>query len=619
MNKRTGFLWTGLLAVCFVLSLAAGQKASAAGGYTIDQYDVQMNVSEDNTYYIEETIEVNFQEHRHGIYRNIPLKNDVKRADGSTSRVMAQIKDVSCHGDEYSLERSGDRLQIKIGDEDHTIIGSKTYVISYQYVMGNDVLKDADELYYNLIGAGWEDTTIHDVSFTIQMPKEFDENNLGFSYGPVGSEKSGDVWYYVEGNTITGMLDDAVTLGEGDALTVRLTLPEGYFLKTNEFPVPAAVAAGLAVLTILLSVFLWNRYGKDDPVVERVEFYPPEGINSAEASYLYYGRVDDDAVISLIPYMAQKGYLTIRDGQGVDKKGFVLNQAKLYDGTDNAERMFMAGLFKSKNYATQESLKDSFYETVGKIQTHIKNVFESRVFYANSLNKEWILYLLFVILYVCAFLIPAYRYTYDIVPAAIWSVLPAFAEVICVQLTLGMRSRMGKFVSGAICAVLGIILFGVVNWLPMQYAHPLYKVSYILAVITGLVVGFFAKYMDKRTPYGNEMLGQLMGFKTFLETAEKDRLQTMVEDDPQYFYDILPFTYIFGISDLWMKKFESIATPPPAWYDSEDVFRMSSMHHFIHHTMSEAKSTMLSQPSSSGSSGGGFSGGGSGGGGGGSW
>ena len=104
---------------------------------------------------------------------------------------------------------------------------------------------------------------------------------------------------------------------------------------------------------------------------------------------------------------------------------------------------------------------------------------------------------------------------------------------------------------------------------------------------------------------------------------EKDKLEAMVMKEPSYFYDILPYTYVLGVSAKWIKKFESISLKAPSWYDSPTAFDVITFETFINSTMVTAKSTMTSSPSSSSSdgssSGGGSSGGGSGGGGRGSW
>ena len=128
-------------------------------------------------------------------------------------------------------------------------------------------------------------------------------------------------------------------------------------------------------------------------------------------------------------------------------------------------------------------------------------------------------------------------------------------------------------------------------------------------------------YLPKRTPYGNEMLGKLRGFKNFLETAEKEKLEALVKQDPTYFYNILPYTYVLDVSDTWIKRFETIAMQAPSWYEGTDDFEVVSFWAAIHSTMASAQRVMSSSPSSSsgGSSGGGSSGGGSGGGGGSSW
>ena len=131
------------------------------------------------------------------------------------------------------------------------------------------------------------------------------------------------------------------------------------------------------------------------------------------------------------------------------------------------------------------------------------------------------------------------------------------------------------------------------------------------------------KLMPKRNKYGNEILGKIRGFRVFLETAEKDRLEALVMENPTYFYDILPYTYVLGVSDTWIKKFSSIALAPPSWYDSRTTFNSYNFGIFMSTTMTSVQRTMDSRPrsksSGSRSSGGGFSGGGSGGGGGGSW
>jgi uncharacterized membrane protein YgcG len=101
----------------------------------------------------------------------------------------------------------------------------------------------------------------------------------------------------------------------------------------------------------------------------------------------------------------------------------------------------------------------------------------------------------------------------------------------------------------------------------------------------------------------------------------------LVEQDPAYFYKLLPYAYVFNVTDIWSKKFESIAIEGPSWYHGGNnmMTPMFFMNRF-NRTMNTMNRSMTSVPQSKGRAGGsfgggggGFSGGGFGGGGGGHW
>lgn len=135
--------------------------------------------------------------------------------------------------------------------------------------------------------------------------------------------------------------------------------------------------------------------------------------------------------------------------------------------------------------------------------------------------------------------------------------------------------------------------------------------------------------------YGCELVGKIRGFRNFLDLAEKEKLEELVNENPEYFYDILPYAYSLNLSSKWIKKFESIAMMPPEWYSSYDNSiplyelndRLDSAILSTHRAMTYMPKSSIdsNSPFDGGSSdnwtsgGGGFSGGGSGGGGGGSW
>lgn len=607
-----------LLALLTLFSAPAAR--AGVGDFTIEGYHVDIKVTAQNTYRIQETVKVNFPGQRHGIYRDIPLVNTVRRQDGSSDTIVARIENIRC-GDKYTTSREGDSCRIQIGDKDVKITGDKEYRISYDYVMGNDVLKGNDEFYFNVIGMNWE-TIIRNVTFSIEMPKEFDGDQLGMSWGTYGSGRHDGLFYTMEGNTIHGQLSDDITLAAGQGVTVRILLPEGYFERAETVPWAAFGAAFYSLLAMGAAFLLWYLYGRDDPVVETVEFHAPDGLNSVDLAFTYNGMLSNTDVTSLIVYLAQKGYIEIQEGTDRRKKEFILLRKKPYDGANEVERVFMEGLFRSGNTVRRKDLENKFYKTVTRIISMVDNKKNrQKIFYANSINKGWILWILALTGFLLAGFLPVYRYEYSFLYgiAASGGVGLLFTLAFSALFTPGkMLGRVALFV---ILFVPGIITGVMFLHEPLLFAGVWYQLSYVLAIAASGVIMFFGAYMSKRTEYGNVMLGRIRGFKNFLEMAEKERLEMLVAENPQYFYEILPYTYVLGISDKWMKKFESIAVEPPAWYESSShsAFNIVMFHSFMRSTMTSASSAMVSSPNSSSGSGGGFSGGGSGGGGGGSW
>ena len=394
---------------------SSSSNSTSSVGYTITNYSINMTVNENNTFNIVENIKVNFITPKHGIYRDIPLRNEIRRADGTKSSNKAIISNLKVNKP-YSVSSSASSSVIKIGDADRTLTGDQEYIITYTYDIGEDPVKNSDELYFNLIGTEW-DTTIDNVDFSITMPKEFDKSTLGFTTGALGSSTVANISPSVDGNTISGSFSES--LKPGQALTVRLTLPEGYFVGARSNNDTWANVYSICVIVIgliflLIADRLWAKYGKDDKVIDTVEFYPPEGYNSAEVAYLYNGTPSNEGAISLLVYLADKGYLKIEEkepskGLFSKSKNYVITKLKDYDGNHECEKIFFNGLFKdSRTSVTEGDLYNDFYKYIYKINENLKSV-KDRIFEKTSGKKSiWIILMLFILI-ILTLVVPTVR------------------------------------------------------------------------------------------------------------------------------------------------------------------------------------------------------------------
>lgn len=596
--------------------------------YTIDKYHVDVVVNEDRTFDITEEIEANFRVEKHGIFRSIPVHGELARQDGSESKYRARISNIKV-SEKYTTSYEEGNLKIKIGDADVTHTGKRTYRISYTYNMGEDPLEDIDEFYYNLVGTGW-DAPIESASFEITMPKKFDAKNLGISTGSYGSTGTEKVLYRASDKKIYGQTIGSLRPYEG--LTVRIELPEGYFVGAGiEIDQMAYVYFAVPAVLFLIVLGLWSKYGKDKKIFVKPEYFPPEGKNSLDVGFLYKGAAGSEDVLSLLIYLANKGYLTIEETDEKQlfgtKKGFILRKVKEYDGKNSNEKTFFKGLFKSGDEVKSKDLYDKFYKTTTSIIADVnKSENKNKIF--EKRGKIIALAVLMVLISMISISIPPFMDLGDYSLIIMSVMFPgmgftAMALGIIYMFTAKTKSARGAF---AFLIFWGMAFGGVpfiFMIVPELLYEPVYLYGYVIGMAFIIAQIVVVRLLPKRTDYGVQMLAEIQGFKDFLTSVEKDRIEQMVEQYPNYFFDILPYTYVLGISDKWIKKFEEINLKSPDWYAGDvTAFNMATFGSFMSSTMSAASSNMGStatHSSGGGGGGGGFSGGGGGGGGGGSW
>ena len=647
-----------LLVISFSNNVLAYEDNYKSKGYDyiIKLYEIGMKVNVDNTFDITEKITVDYVTPRHGIVRKIPLKNDVKRLDGTRTTNIARVSDIIVT-EEFFQKTENNNMVLKIGNPNQEVTGTRDYTIKYKYDIGKDPLKGEDELYFNIIGNQW-DTKIKKVKFKIEMPKEFDEKFLGFSSGKESEIGSENIIYRVEGKTIKG--ETFSTLNPSEGINVRLKLPEGYFERNSSIlDIYTIIINTIFIIMVIIAFIMWYKYGKDYEKVETVEFYPPDGYNPAEINFLYNGEVDEKGVLSLLVYLANKGYIEIEEikGDGIlDSAGtFKIKKKKEYDGKNKYEKMFLKGLFKKEktnevdiekaneivreakkhgenisfidaltmtegNYTenqdvvTEEDLKENFYDTIAKIQDSMNtSTNENKVIDPVSRRKKkWIAlmgYLIFILIY-----------TVPILTSQTGKELLVMLIFPLIGFTVLIGSLINEIRLEKGFAILWGGLFGGIPWIAILNVSIIGNPSYVITNIIGFIAIFILiilfKIMPKRTKKAIKLKGRIEGFKNFLETAEKPQLEAMVLKEPEYFYDILPYTYALGISDKWFERFETILVKNPNWYRGEGDFNVTKFDYFMD---TSSKAINYSNISSGSSYSGGSSGGGSGGGGGSSW
>lgn len=592
-----------------------------------ERFDTDIVVSENNSYRVTETIEVNFNYERHGIYRYIPNTFKVTRnIDGKeqTSSCRIRISDVKVEGEELDVYIEDSCTVIQIGSADRYVKGKHTYKISYKVENRDDGIAEFDEFYWNVLPHDWE-SPIENSKVTITFPKQTDLWSAEIISGEYGEVKADDFSLEVGSEKITAELKAPLKRGEG--ATVNVKLPNEYFVGEEENPTLMFVMALVITLAFAAVVVLKIVFGRNRQVVPVVSFYPPEDMTSADVGYALDGLTDQKDIISLIIFWANKGLLSIKE-----EAGGVMRLTKLREldkGSKYYEKELFEELFKGRDTVTTEELKEKFYTAVTNAQLNVKYSFKEGkpIFKTSSIVAGVFAVVLTALPFAALLFIGSLIKIVSewvLVGAAILSaVLLGLLAILTVITHKKNALSSSAYKASKIAAWIAVLAVAAISAFIGTSALGYHSISVAAFFIT-VACAFMSTKMRCLTAYGAKITGELLGFKEFIIAAELDKLNALVETDPQYFYNVLPYAYVFGLTDKWAEKFEGIAVEPPSWYQARAMGRINMML-FVNsfdRTMNTIKINMTSVPArTSGgfSAGGGFSGGGGGGGGGGSW
>jgi uncharacterized membrane protein len=629
--KKTALALVAVL--CILVTMFPVSAQAADGDMETTEYNVLVNLKEDKSAVITEEIDVNFISYMHGILRYIPYRGETtEQVAGETivTKYRNRISDIFVSRYDYQTYSENGFEVIQIGNPDRTIQGPYSYQFSYLYEMAADSHNDFDTLYLNVIPTKW-DSDIDSAIVTINMPKAFDVNNVEvFS----GGGEAGNTQLSVDGNTIKIISTDRLMVGDG--ITIRVVLPEDYFSSELSYAWIYYLIYGILGLGIVLLGLFWFRFGRDPKHVQTVEFEPPKGITPAELGYIIDGVSDKNDFVSLIIYFAHKGYLKIAPVDEKDKDFTLTKLTDLPESCKTYEHTFFNGLFENSlsGVVRIKELGEEFYPSFTAAKSQLQQEFiqkkENRVFALSSIAARFGAFAIILLAIAGVFMLIGFltgSFEAGILSLAVLIPLLMSYLISCSEYD---KKYIRKKATQTITTIVSFIflLVGVAVAFGIVYYYTDHILAAFLVAALGIAGYPATRYMKRRTKKGAELLGKILGFKEFIRVAEVDRIQKMVDQNPSYFYDVLPYAYVLGLSKKWAKKFENIAMEPPTWYEGSYGNRAFTTLILLN-SLDNATRVMSDNiviPASSGGSGGsfsggggGFSGGGMGGGGGGGW
>ncbi len=561
-----------LLLCCLVLPIIA------IADERILEFKSDIVVRQDGWIVVTETIKVRSegQRIRRGIYRDFPTQ--YTDAFGNNHEVNYEPLSVLRNGDpeDYRSERFANGVRTYFGNANRMLTnGIHTYRFRYRANRMLGFFPEHDELYWNVTGLDWA-FPIDQASATIRLdfdgePRIIDAKGFTGVMGAQGSDFSRQV------TSDRATFDTTAVLPPHAGLTVVVTWPKGFVTPPGDMQkIGWLLADNLSLLIVLgglsgMWIYLipvWRRFGRDPEeglIVTRYE--PPDGFSPASLRFINKMYYDNKVMTAAVISIAVKGYLRIRDDDGVHR----------LVKTDPGQRSIALAIGEKELY-------DALFEESSSVILENEN--HARIGAARKAHR--------------ASLRSDYRGRYF--KSNGFLSLPALALGI-VSSIIALNVGIGP--SPATFAVIFLML--------LTFA--------LFAALMKRPTGLGRRVLD-------EMLG-FQDYLEIAEKDELNLLNPP-EKTPQLFEKFLPFALALGVEQHWAERFTTIfaklrgpndSSYHPVWYNgSWNNFDMGSTTSALASSLNSSISSSVTPPgSSSGSGGGGFSGGGGGGGGGGGW
>ncbi len=501
--------------VCLMLTNVSFAEENNENNFVIENFEVELNVREDNKVEVKEIIDVKFlKQDSHGIYRAIPIWDKYTGNDGKTIDKRTKITDFKCDGEDIKDESSATMFRVKIGNPDRIVPEYKTYNISYTYDFGKDNYTDRDEFIFNAFG----DSLNGGVPYG-KITLKFAKGSSSETINKISKEKL-SIWkdkyrkenIYENGKnndtqTSVTVTDDGIVINLTNitgSITTEVILDQGYFTNVGDtYDNNSMILCFIIILIAVSSIVVWFFIGKDNKIEKSKNiYYPPDNLDPAYIGVVLGNIVTYNQYNALTVSLASKGYISIaRDPK--DKNNFFVK--KLIDinkplpngikELSENEKLIYESMFRGNEVII--SLKDNKIDEK-KLEQINKNTAKFR---EKIIEKK-----------------------------------SSIIQIIYTVLSL-----------------ISVIIY-LIAFFAIKDMNPEHNYIYIITFIMVIVEIVFTFLIEKRTSYGDKLTGKIMSYKEFLKSFNKEQCEKLLKENPKYFYETLPYTYVLGVSKNWLKE-----------------------------------------------------------------
>lgn len=519
---------------------------------TITNYNVKADFNDYSNVKIQKIIEKNDNE----ILEEV-LQNNVDNTKIINSNIVSNMN--------YSLEEKDSYTKILYREPSNKIL--------LDYEMNLTTSSKDNSYIYPLVNE--IDDNINNLNIRVTLPKEYAIVELMIDEKKVPKDQ-----IKIENNILSSKITNLKSSSFVKLKIVKKTNVKISFLTKLSLFFP--------ILGTIISYLLWYFLGKDHPYKIRKTANIPKNTDFISSAITYNNNLTPQDIKLLLVELLNKEYIYIK----TTSKGLKLVKGNKYDGKKYIISLFLRCLFRIKDneetsgkikykYVDEILVSDINYDNlVYEINNRIEETKTKEQYFeeTSSVNKIYILLIVVMsLLLVCCNPLITYNKILFIPLGTILALITFTILNIIVSKFDFEKLKIVEFAAGYTIIIALIYLLGI----KLININRIYLNAYVIGIFCSTLMLVLYKYMPKRTKKGTKIIAQLESLKLFVDTSTKEEINSVIEVNEEYIYEIIPYTYLFNNENILKEKMTTEKITGPKWLKKKEKFTIDEIYDLI--------------------------------------
>lgn len=378
---------------------------------------------------------------------------------------------------------------------------------------------------------------IENMKFSVMLPGEITGKPIFSSIYHQDSIES-DLTYVIESNQITGTI---AGLKDNETLAMTMVVPVEMFTGVSTYQRTGNPEITYMLICAGVALLYWLIFLRCAPLLRTRRTTPPEGVTAGEMGTRL--TLSGGDLTMMVLSWAQLGYILIH----LDDNGRVMLHKRMDMGNERSN--FEVKTFKSL-FGSRRVIDGTGYQ-YARLYRKVAGAVPGKKSLCKKGNGNVNIFrgIGAVTHGICGICL-----------AMNLTVVPALQVVLSILLFI-LCTVSGWLIQGGMYRIhmrhklpLWFSLFLCVIWTLMGVWAGVWYIP-LCSVLAQLLMGLMAAYGGRRSDVGRLNASYVLGLRKYLKTLSEEDVQRLQQNDPEFFYNMVPYAMAMGIDKAFAKRF----------------------------------------------------------------